>query len=96
MKSSCYEAWNQALQEYQIKTVQFFRCRARYPPAAREERDPRLPRLRRRIDAAKLTTTDGITGWGQLSTDIREAKKTAELLTGRPLTELFHAGNRNY
>ena len=91
MKSSCYEAWNQALQEHQIKTVQFFRCRARYPRLHGKNAIRGYHGFGGEIDTAKLTTADGITGWGQLSTDIRKAKKTAELLTGRPLTELFHA-----
>ena len=82
MKSSCYEAWNQALQEHQIKTVQFFRCRARYPRLHGKNAIRGYHGFGGEINAAKLTTADGITGWGQLSTDIREAKKTAELLTG--------------
>lgn len=33
---------------------------------------------------AKLTAKNGISGWGQLSRDLTEAKKYAELLKGRP------------
>lgn len=40
---------------------------------------------------SKLTAESGISGWGQLSTNIDEAKKAADLLADRPLTDLFHS-----
>ena len=91
MKTSCYEAWNHTLQEQQIEEVQFYRCRARYPRLHGKNAIRGYHGFGGEIDMAKLTTKSGISGWGQLSTDLSEAKKAAELLKGRPLTELFHS-----
>ena len=91
MKASCYETWNQALQEHKIEKVQFYRCRARYPRLHGKNAIRGYHGFGGDIDMAKLTTSDGAAGWGQLSTDIREAKEAARLLTGRPLTELFRS-----
>lgn len=41
---------------------------------------------------AKLTTEDGISGWGQLSRGMAEAECSRELLRKRPFTELFDSG----
>ena len=89
MKPSCYETWNHALQEHQIEKVQFYRCRARYPRLHGKNAIRGYHGFGGEIDVAKLTTKSGLSGWGQLSADIGEAKKAAELLMDRPLTGLF-------
>lgn len=91
MKTSCYEAWNLALQEHQIEKVQFYRCRARYPRLHGKNAIRGYHGFGGEIDMAKLTTKSGISGWGQLSTDVIDAKKAAELLINRPLTEIFYS-----
>lgn len=91
MRQACYEVWNQELGEHQIEKVRFYRCRGRYPRLHGKNAIKGYHGFGGEIVIAKLTTKSGISGWGQLSRDINEAKKSMELLTGRPCSELFHA-----
>lgn len=91
MKQSCYEIWNQELEEQKIEKVQFYRCRARYPRLHGKNAIKGYHGFGGEIIIAKLTTKSGISGWGQLSEEINEAKKYIELLKERPYTELFAA-----
>ena len=92
MKQSCCELWNQELKGHQIERVQFYRCRARYPRLHGKNAIRGYHGFGGEIEVAKLTTKDGITGWGQLSRGMDEAKRNTELLLKRPLTELFDSG----
>ena len=92
MKQSCYDEWNQELKRHQIERVQFFRCRARYPRLHGKNAIRGYHGFGGEIEVAKLTTEDGISGWGQLSRGMAEAEKSRELLRKRPFTELFDSG----
>lgn len=92
MKQSCCELWNQELKGHQIGRVQFYRCRARYPRLHGKNAIRGYHGFGGEIEVAKLTTKDGITGWGQLSRGMDESKRNKELLLKRPLTELFDSG----
>jgi len=92
MKQSCYEVWNRELGEHQIDKVQLYRCRARYPRLHGKNAIRGYHGFGGEIAIAKLTTKSGISGWGQLSGEIDEAKKYIELLKERPYTELFDVG----
>lgn len=91
MKQSCYEIWNRELEGQRIERVQFFRCRARYPRLHGKNAIKSYHGFGGEIVMARLTTKSGISGWGQLSGDISEAKRSMELLWERPYTALFNA-----
>lgn len=91
MEQTCYENWNQELKEQQIEKVQFYCCRARYPRLHGKNAIKGYHGFGGEITVAKLTTKSGISGWGELSENIETARKYAELLPGRPLTDLFRA-----
>lgn len=92
MKQSCYGEWNGELERHQIDKVQLYRCRARYPRLHGKNAIRGYHGFGGEIAIAKLTTKGGISGWGQLSGDMDEAKKYIELLKERPYSEFFDAG----
>ena len=91
MKMTCYEKWNQELKGHQIERVEFYRCRARYPRLHGKNAIKGYHGFGGEILTAKLITQSGISGWGELSRNIQDAKSKAEFLRGRSLTEFFAA-----
>lgn len=85
----CCEAWNRELERHRIAKVQFYCCRGRYPRLHGKNAIKGYHGFGGQITAVRLTTDRGVSGWGQLSGGIDEAKKAAELLKGRQLTALF-------
>jgi len=85
-----YEEWNAELHT-RITDVRFFQFEEHYPRFLGKNARLGSHGSGGTVTAAKIYTEAGIDGWGQLCSDIDEAKTKSEYLTGKYVSDIFNS-----
>lgn len=82
---------DKVLSDHKIDRIEFLRVRARYPRLHGKNAIKSYHGFGGEVPLARITTSEGATGWGVLSEDIATSRIAAEKAKGKKLTELFSA-----
>lgn len=91
MQTSEHEVWEQELGKHQITDVKYYLCKARYPRLHGKNAIKGYHGYGGEILVARLTADSGISGWGQITGTVEQAKQVRDLLTGQPVSHIFSA-----
>ena len=82
------EQFDKTLSLHTIDKVSFYRFRARYPRLHGKNARLSYHGFGGEVTVAKIFTNQGASGWGQISTNLEEAKAAARSVEGKALTDL--------